>query len=93
LQRFEPLVSRNVNLDIEGSVVDLRQVLNAESLLCYATVDGSARGWDVRTHAEPFCIRNPPTLGLTTSMLVDPAGNWLLIGAMSIREKPVMAPE
>jgi phosphoinositide-3-kinase regulatory subunit 4 len=70
----------------EGSVFDIRHYdALPSSVLMYATQRGNIHGWDLRMKGqgpqESFLMRNSPNCGLLTSVSVDPAHNWVVVGS------------
>lgn len=52
----------------------------AQSVLAYATVNGSLVGWDLRSNANAWTLRHDLRLGLITSFSVDVHQCWLCLG-------------
>lgn len=52
----------------------------AQSVLAYATVNGSLVGWDLRCGANAWTLRHDLRLGLITSFSVDVHQCWLCLG-------------
>ncbi|XP_072880194.1 phosphoinositide 3-kinase regulatory subunit 4 isoform X1 [Hemitrygon akajei] len=88
--KIHPLQSRkedhyisNVTLDQkkDGCVVDIHHFnAGAQSVLAYATVNGSLIGWDLRSSTNAWTLKHDLRLGLITSFAVDIHQCWLCIG-------------
>lgn len=52
----------------------------AQSVLAYATVNGSLVGWDLRSNSNAWTLRHDLRLGLITSFSVDVHQCWLCLG-------------
>lgn len=51
-----------------------------QSVLAYATVNGSLVGWDLRSNSNAWTLRHDLRLGLITSFCVDMHQCWLCLG-------------
>lgn len=66
----------------DGCVVDVHHFNSgAQSVLAYATVNGSLVGWDLRSNSNAWTLRHDLRLGLITSFTVDMHQCWLCLGA------------
>lgn len=52
----------------------------AQSVLAYATVNGSLVGWDLRSSSNAWTLKHDLKSGLITSFAVDIHQCWLCIG-------------
>lgn len=65
----------------DGCAVDVHHFNSgAQSVLAYATVNGSLVGWDLRSNANAWTLRHDLRLGLITSFSVDMHQCWLCLG-------------
>lgn len=65
----------------DGCVVDVHHFNSgAQSVLAYATVNGSLVGWDLRSNSNAWTLRHDLRLGLITSFAVDMHQCWLCVG-------------
>uniref|UniRef100_A0A674AVN1 non-specific serine/threonine protein kinase n=1 Tax=Salmo trutta TaxID=8032 RepID=A0A674AVN1_SALTR len=65
----------------DGCVVDIHHFNSgAQSVLAYATVNGSLVGWDLRSNSNAWTLRHDLRLGLITSFTVDMHQCWLCLG-------------
>uniref|UniRef100_A0A8C3IGJ2 Phosphoinositide 3-kinase regulatory subunit 4 n=1 Tax=Chrysemys picta bellii TaxID=8478 RepID=A0A8C3IGJ2_CHRPI len=65
----------------DGCVVDMHHFNSgAQSVLAYATVNGSLVGWDLRSTSNAWTLKHDLRLGLITSFAVDIHQCWLCIG-------------
>uniref|UniRef100_A0A8C7F0Y7 non-specific serine/threonine protein kinase n=1 Tax=Oncorhynchus kisutch TaxID=8019 RepID=A0A8C7F0Y7_ONCKI len=65
----------------DGCVVDVHHFNSgAQSVLAYATVNGSLVGWDLRSNSNAWTLRHDLRLGLITSFTVDMHQCWLCLG-------------
>ncbi|XP_073425409.1 phosphoinositide 3-kinase regulatory subunit 4 [Dendrobates tinctorius] len=68
----------------EGCVIDIHQFNSgSQSVLAYATVNGSLVGWDLRSSSNAWALKHDLRLGLITSFAVDIHQCWLCIGTSS----------
>ncbi|KAM6450001.1 phosphoinositide 3-kinase regulatory subunit 4 isoform 1-T3 [Liasis olivaceus] len=68
----------------DGCVVDMHHFNSgAQSVLAYATVNGSLVGWDLRSSNNAWTLKHDLRLGLITSFAVDIHQCWLCIGTSS----------
>lgn len=82
--KVQPFQTRTLNLSEEGCVVDLHHFNSgAQSVLAYATVNGSLVGWDLRCGTNAWTLRHDLRLGLITSFCVDTHQCWLCVGTSS----------
>ncbi|XP_053324121.1 phosphoinositide 3-kinase regulatory subunit 4 isoform X1 [Spea bombifrons] len=82
--KIHPLQSRSLNLQEDGCVVDMHQFNSgSQSVLAYATVNGSLVGWDLRCSSNAWTLKHDLRLGLITSFAVDIHQCWLCIGTSS----------
>uniref|UniRef100_A0A8C5PK20 Phosphoinositide 3-kinase regulatory subunit 4 n=1 Tax=Leptobrachium leishanense TaxID=445787 RepID=A0A8C5PK20_9ANUR len=82
--KIHQLQSRSLDLKQDGCVMDMHQ-FNAgnQSVLAYATVNGSLVGWDLRSSSNAWTLKHDLRLGLITSFAVDIHQCWLCIGTSS----------
>ncbi|XP_048405605.1 phosphoinositide 3-kinase regulatory subunit 4 isoform X2 [Stegostoma tigrinum] len=79
--KIHSLQSRALDLKEDGCVVDIHHFnAGAQSVLAYATVNGSLVGWDLRSSTNAWTLKHDLRLGLTTSFAVDIHQCWLCIG-------------
>lgn len=65
----------------DGCVVDMHHFNSgAQSVLAYATVNGSLVGWDLRSSSNAWTLKHDLKSGLITSFAVDIHQCWLCIG-------------
>lgn len=65
----------------DGCAVDIHHFNSgAQSVLAYATVNGSLVGWDLRSNSNAWTLRHDLRLGLITSFSVDMHQCWLCLG-------------
>ncbi|XP_057691095.1 phosphoinositide 3-kinase regulatory subunit 4 [Corythoichthys intestinalis] len=82
--KVQPFQTRSLNLQEDGCAVDLQHFNSgAQSVLAYATVNGSLVGWDLRSNADAWTLRHDLRLGLITSFSVDMHQCWLCLGTSS----------
>lgn len=82
--KIHPLQSRCLDLREDGCVVDMHQFNSgSQSVLAYATVNGSLVGWDLRSSSNAWTLKHDLRLGLITSFAVDIHQCWLCIGTSS----------
>uniref|UniRef100_A0A8C9WD16 non-specific serine/threonine protein kinase n=1 Tax=Scleropages formosus TaxID=113540 RepID=A0A8C9WD16_SCLFO len=73
--------TRFLDLKEDGCVVDMHHFNSgAQSVLAYATVNGSLVGWDLRSNSDAWTLRHDLRLGLITSFAVDMHQCWLCVG-------------
>uniref|UniRef100_A0A8C3KEA4 Phosphoinositide 3-kinase regulatory subunit 4 n=1 Tax=Calidris pygmaea TaxID=425635 RepID=A0A8C3KEA4_9CHAR len=73
--------TRSLDLKDDGCVVDMHHFNSgAQSVLAYATVNGSLVGWDLRSSSNAWTLKHDLKLGLITSFAVDIHQCWLCIG-------------
>uniref|UniRef100_A0A4W3GSE5 Phosphoinositide 3-kinase regulatory subunit 4 n=1 Tax=Callorhinchus milii TaxID=7868 RepID=A0A4W3GSE5_CALMI len=73
--------TRILDLKDDGCVVDIHHFNSgAQSVLAYATVNGSLVGWDLRSSTNAWVLKHDLRLGLITSFAVDIHQCWLCIG-------------
>ncbi|XP_048366816.1 phosphoinositide 3-kinase regulatory subunit 4 [Sphaerodactylus townsendi] len=79
-----PIQSRFLDQKDDGCVVDMHHFNSgAQSVLAYATVNGSLVGWDLRSSNNAWILKHDLRLGLITSFAVDIHQCWLCIGTSS----------
>ncbi|GCC24842.1 phosphoinositide 3-kinase regulatory subunit 4 isoform X1 [Chiloscyllium punctatum] len=79
--KIHSLQSRALDPKEDGCVVDIHHFnAGAQSVLAYATVNGSLVGWDLRSSTNAWTLKHDLRLGLTTSFAVDIHQCWLCIG-------------
>ncbi|KAM9647499.1 phosphoinositide 3-kinase regulatory subunit 4 [Morphnus guianensis] len=79
--KIHPIQSRFLDLKDDGCVVDMHHFNSgAQSVLAYATVNGSLVGWDLRSSSNAWTLKHDLKLGLITSFAVDIHQCWLCIG-------------
>ncbi|KAJ0000653.1 hypothetical protein NQD34_012495 [Periophthalmus magnuspinnatus] len=82
--KVQPFQTRTLDLAEEGCVVDLHHFNSgAQSVLAYATVNGSLVGWDLRQGNNAWTLKHDLRLGLITSFCVDMHQCWLCLGTSS----------
>uniref|UniRef100_A0AAQ5XHK1 non-specific serine/threonine protein kinase n=1 Tax=Amphiprion ocellaris TaxID=80972 RepID=A0AAQ5XHK1_AMPOC len=75
---------RSLDLQEDGCAVDIHHFNSgAQSVLAYATVNGSLVGWDLRSNSNAWTLRHDLRLGLITSFTVDMHQCWLCLGTSS----------
>uniref|UniRef100_A0A3B5APB5 non-specific serine/threonine protein kinase n=1 Tax=Stegastes partitus TaxID=144197 RepID=A0A3B5APB5_9TELE len=76
--------TRSLDLQEDGCAVDIHHFNSgAQSVLAYATVNGSLVGWDLRSNSNAWTLRHDLRLGLITSFTVDMHQCWLCLGTSS----------
>ncbi|XP_047667509.1 phosphoinositide 3-kinase regulatory subunit 4 isoform X4 [Tachysurus fulvidraco] len=79
--KVQPCQTRFLDLKEDGCVVDMHHFNSgAQSVLAYATVNGSLVGWDLRSNTNAWTLRHDLRLGLITSFAVDMHQCWLCVG-------------
>ncbi|XP_041040975.1 phosphoinositide 3-kinase regulatory subunit 4 [Carcharodon carcharias] len=79
--KIHSLQSRALDQKEDGCVVDIHHFnAGAQSVLAYATVNGSLVGWDLRSSTNAWTLKHDLRLGLATSFAVDIHQCWLCIG-------------
>ncbi|EMP31558.1 Phosphoinositide 3-kinase regulatory subunit 4 [Chelonia mydas] len=79
--KIHPIQSRLLDQKDDGCVVDMHHFNSgAQSVLAYATVNGSLVGWDLRSTSNAWTLKHDLRLGLITSFAVDIHQCWLCIG-------------
>ncbi|XP_056142008.1 phosphoinositide 3-kinase regulatory subunit 4 isoform X2 [Lampris incognitus] len=79
--KVQPFQTRSLDPQEEGCVVDLHHFnAGAQSVLAYATVNGSVVGWDLRSNTNAWTLHHDLRLGLITSFTVDMHQCWLCLG-------------
>ncbi|KAL7886995.1 hypothetical protein AOLI_G00047160 [Acnodon oligacanthus] len=79
--KVQPCQTRFLDLKEDGCVVDMHHFNSgAQSVLAYATVNGSLVGWDLRSNSNAWTLRHDLRLGLITSFAVDMHQCWLCVG-------------
>ncbi|XP_029445209.1 phosphoinositide 3-kinase regulatory subunit 4 [Rhinatrema bivittatum] len=79
--KVHALQSRYLDPKDDGCVVDMHHFNSgAQSVLAYATVNGSLVGWDLRSSTNAWTLKHDLRLGLITSFAVDIHQCWLCIG-------------
>uniref|UniRef100_A0A0B8RXS4 Phosphoinositide 3-kinase regulatory subunit 4 n=1 Tax=Philothamnus irregularis TaxID=1899461 RepID=A0A0B8RXS4_9SAUR len=82
--KIHPIQNRFLDQKDDGCVVDMHHFNSgAQSVLAYATVNGSLVGWDLRSCNNAWTLRHDLRLGLITSFAVDIHQCWLCIGTSS----------
>uniref|UniRef100_A0A8C7K439 non-specific serine/threonine protein kinase n=1 Tax=Oncorhynchus kisutch TaxID=8019 RepID=A0A8C7K439_ONCKI len=80
--KVNPFQTRLLHQKDDGCVVDVHHFNSgAQSVLAYATVNGSLVGWDLRSNSNAWTLRHDLHLGLITSFTVDMHQCWLCLGA------------
>ncbi|KAI5606557.1 phosphoinositide 3-kinase regulatory subunit 4 isoform X1, partial [Silurus asotus] len=76
-----PHLGQFLDLKEDGCVVDMHHFNSGtQSVLAYATVNGSLVGWDMRSNTNAWTLRHDLRLGLITSFAVDMHQCWLCVG-------------
>ncbi|KAG5271243.1 hypothetical protein AALO_G00177500 [Alosa alosa] len=79
--KVQPFQTRFLDQKDDGCVVDVHHFNSgAQSVLAYATVNGSLVGWDLRSNSNAWTLRHDLRLGLITSFAVDMHQCWLSVG-------------
>ncbi|KAJ8290827.1 hypothetical protein GJAV_G00018030 [Gymnothorax javanicus] len=79
--KVHPFQTRFLDPKDDGCVVDVHHFNSgAQSVLAYATVNGSIVGWDLRSSNNAWTLRHDLRLGLITSFAVDMHQCWLCVG-------------
>uniref|UniRef100_A0A8D0L204 Phosphoinositide 3-kinase regulatory subunit 4 n=1 Tax=Sphenodon punctatus TaxID=8508 RepID=A0A8D0L204_SPHPU len=79
--KIHPIQNRFLDQRDDGCVVDMQHFNSgAQSVLAYATVNGSLVGWDLRSTSNAWTLKHDLRLGLITSFAVDIHQCWLCIG-------------
>ncbi|KAL0985321.1 hypothetical protein UPYG_G00155450 [Umbra pygmaea] len=79
--KVNPFQTRFLDQKEDGCVVDIHHFNSgAQSVLAYATVNGSLVGWDLRSNSNAWTLRHDLRLGLITSFTVDMYQCWLCLG-------------
>ncbi|XP_060937371.1 phosphoinositide 3-kinase regulatory subunit 4 [Limanda limanda] len=82
--KVQPFQTRSLDLQVDGCAVDVHHFNSgAQSVLAYATVNGSLVGWDLRSNTNAWTLRHDLRLGLITSFSVDMHQCWLCLGTSS----------
>nr|XP_020662521.1 phosphoinositide 3-kinase regulatory subunit 4 [Pogona vitticeps] len=82
--KIHPIQNRCLDQKDDGCVVDMHHFNSgAQSVLAYATVNGSLVGWDLRSSSNAWTLKHDLRLGLITSFAVDMHQCWLCIGTSS----------
>ncbi|XP_045435256.1 phosphoinositide 3-kinase regulatory subunit 4 isoform X3 [Pipistrellus kuhlii] len=82
--KIHPLQNRILDPKEDGCVVDMHHFNSgAQSVLAYATVNGSLVGWDLRSSSNAWTLKHDLKSGLITSFAVDIHQCWLCIGTSS----------
>uniref|UniRef100_A0A8C6Y4K7 Phosphoinositide 3-kinase regulatory subunit 4 n=1 Tax=Naja naja TaxID=35670 RepID=A0A8C6Y4K7_NAJNA len=82
--KIHPIQNRFLDQKDDGCVVDMHHFNSgAQSVLAYATVNGSLVGWDLRSSNNAWTLKHDLRLGLITSFAVDIHQCWLCIGTSS----------
>ncbi|XP_071324343.1 phosphoinositide 3-kinase regulatory subunit 4 isoform X1 [Trachinotus anak] len=82
--KVQPFQTRTLDLQEDGCAVDIHHFNSgAQSVLAYATVNGSLVGWDLRSNSNAWTLRHDLRLGLITSFTVDMHQCWLCLGTSS----------
>ncbi|KAK9396455.1 phosphoinositide 3-kinase regulatory subunit 4 [Crotalus adamanteus] len=82
--KIHPIQNRFLDQKDDGCVVDMHHFNSgAQSVLAYATVNGSLVGWDLRSCNNAWTLKHDLRLGLITSFAVDIHQCWLCIGTSS----------
>lgn len=78
--------SRILDQKEDGCVVDMHHFNSgAQSVLAYATVNGSLVGWDLRSSSNAWTLKHDLKSGLITSFAVDIHQCWLCIGKFTLK--------
>jgi len=84
IEKQSMVASRNIDLDEEGSPIELVFCdLNTSPLLFYSTAFGSIVGWDLRKPGNAVKFSQELKQGLTTAMCVAGEESWLAAGTSS----------
>ncbi|XP_063054701.1 phosphoinositide 3-kinase regulatory subunit 4 isoform X1 [Engraulis encrasicolus] len=79
--KVQPFQTRLLDQKDDGCVVDIHHFNSgAQSVLAYATVNGSLVGWDLRSNSNAWTLKHDLRLGLITSFAVDMHQCWLCVG-------------
>ncbi|KAJ8371484.1 hypothetical protein AAFF_G00308020 [Aldrovandia affinis] len=79
--KVHPFQTRFLDQKDDGCVVDVHHFNSgAQSVLAYATVNGSLVGWDLRSSTSAWTLQHDLRLGLITSFTVDMHQCWLCVG-------------
>ncbi|MBN3325899.1 PI3R4 kinase, partial [Atractosteus spatula] len=79
--KVHPFQTRFLDQKDDGCVVDMHHFnAGAQSVLAYATVNGSLVGWDLRSSTNAWTLKHDLRLGLITSFAVDIHQCWLCVG-------------
>ncbi|KAM9322734.1 phosphoinositide 3-kinase regulatory subunit 4 isoform 2-T2 [Pholidichthys leucotaenia] len=82
--KVQPFQTRTLDLQDDGCVVDMHHFNSgAQSVLAYATVNGSLVGWDLRSNTNAWALQHDLRHGLITSFTVDVHQCWLCLGTSS----------
>ncbi|XP_069504836.1 phosphoinositide 3-kinase regulatory subunit 4 [Ambystoma mexicanum] len=82
--KIHSMQSRTLDPKEDGCVVDMHHFNSgSQSVLAYATVNGSLVGWDLRSSSNAWMLKHDLRLGLITSFAVDIHQCWLCIGTSS----------
>ncbi|XP_013910839.1 PREDICTED: phosphoinositide 3-kinase regulatory subunit 4 [Thamnophis sirtalis] len=82
--KIHPIQNRFLDQKDDGCVVDMHHFNSgSQSVLAYATVNGSLVGWDLRSCNNAWTLKHDLRLGLITSFAVDIHQCWLCIGTSS----------
>uniref|UniRef100_A0A8D3AYG4 non-specific serine/threonine protein kinase n=1 Tax=Scophthalmus maximus TaxID=52904 RepID=A0A8D3AYG4_SCOMX len=82
--KVQPFQTRTLDPQDDGCAVDIHHFNSgAQSVLAYATVNGSLVGWDLRSNSNAWTLRHDLRLGLITSFTVDMHQCWLCLGTSS----------
>ncbi|KAK2909654.1 phosphoinositide 3-kinase regulatory subunit 4 isoform X1 [Channa argus] len=82
--KVQPFQTRSLDLQEDGCAVDIHHFNSGpQSVLAYATVNGSLVGWDLRSNSNAWTLRHDLRLGLITSFTVDMHQCWLCLGTSS----------
>ncbi|XP_063160043.1 phosphoinositide 3-kinase regulatory subunit 4 [Candoia aspera] len=82
--KIHPIQNRFLDQKDDGCVVDMHHFNSgAQSVLAYATVNGSLVGWDLRSSNNAWTLKHDLRLGLITSFAIDIHQCWLCIGTSS----------
>lgn len=77
---------RTLDQKEDGCVVDMHHFNSgAQSVLAYATVNGSLVGWDLRSSSNAWTLKHDLKSGLITSFAVDIHQCWLCIGKLTFK--------
>uniref|UniRef100_A0AAZ3QCY6 non-specific serine/threonine protein kinase n=1 Tax=Oncorhynchus tshawytscha TaxID=74940 RepID=A0AAZ3QCY6_ONCTS len=85
--KVNPFQTRFLDQKDDGCVVDVHHFNSgAQSVLAYATVNGSLVGWDLRSNSNAWTLRHDLRLGLITSFTVDMHQCWLCLAVQGNNE-------